>query len=166
MEKITSITLKEDEREYLASIVRSGTSPPISIQRAKILLLMDKGVPIAVISKTAGISKERVTYCLAKYSKGGAKYALYDARKQSKNNNVSNEEKAWIINIASQNSKNTKIISEFYNYLQLTKYINENAEKAGYPRLSTISYAKVIYILKQAGIESRYLRYPRRFISH
>jgi len=166
MEKVSKITLKEDEKEYLESLVRSGTSPPRMIQRAKILLLLDIGVPVTVISDTAGINREKVKYCLKKYNEGGAKFALNDARKQSRATCLSNEERDWILNIACQRGENLRLTDDVNNYRRLKTYINEKAEEAGYARLSNISYSNVIAILKKAGIQSRNLRHPMYFISH
>ena len=162
MGNVSKITLNEDEKAYLESIIRSGINPTQMIQRAKILLLLDKGVPVTVIPNVAGIKKEKVAYCLDKYKKGGAKYAVCDARRQGKNISLSDEEKAWIINIVRQRVNNGRFSDDFWNYKRFQEYIKRVAEEAGYARLSTISYTGLISILKRAGIQSRYLRYPER----
>ena len=160
MKNASNITLSKDEKEYLESIVCSGISPPRMILGAKILLLLDKGVPVVAIANILRITRERVAYCSKKYKEGGAKFTICDTYKQSRGVSFSDEEKAWIINIVRQRADNARLFEENWNYLRLTKYINEKAEEAGHTRLSTISYSHVINILKQAGIQSRNLRNP------
>ena len=159
MENMSKITLREDEKEYLESIVRSRTSPAQMVQRAKVLLLKDKNVPIAIISDIVGLKRTKVNFYLRKYKEGGAKYAVCDAPKRNGINGYTDEEKNWIINLVCQEPNNIRFSEEIWSFIRLTKYINEKAEEAGYPRLSAISYTSVITILKQAGIDSRSLRY-------
>jgi len=158
MENLSKITLREDEREYLESIVRSETSPLQMVQRAKVLLLKNRNVPIAIISDIAGLTRVKVNFCLRKYKEGGAKYAVCDVSKRNGNYGYTDEEKAWIINLVCRGPNNVRFSEEIWSFVRLTKYINENAEEAGYARLSTICYTSVINILKQAGIDSRKLR--------
>ena len=61
--------------------------------------------------------------CLKKFKEGGIENALFDAPGRGRNAEITDEEKAWIINIACQ-----KPIDFGYA-----------AEAAGYTRLSTIS---------------------------
>ena len=159
MENLSKITLREDEKEYLESIVRSKSSPLQMVQRAKVLLLKNKNVPIAIITDIVGLKREKVNFYLRKYKEGGAKYAVCDAPKRNGNHGYTDEEKAWIINLVCQGPNNVRFSEEIWSYARLTKYIKENAAEAGYARLSAISYASVIAILKQAGIDSRNLRY-------
>ena len=129
------------------------------VQRAKVLLLRDRGVPIAIITDIVGLQRLRVTHYLKKYKEGGAKYAICDAPKRNGNSNYTDEEKDWIINLVCHGPNNVRFAAEIWSFARLTKYINENAEKAGYARLSAISYTSVITILKQAGIDAKNLRY-------
>ena len=162
MEKATDITLKADEKEYLESIVRTCTSPSQMVQRAKILLLRDKGVPVSIITNILGLSRARVTFYLKKYIDGGAKHAIIDEDRRYRSSKYSDEEKAWIVNIVCQSTNNIRISERIWSCMRLTQYINEKAEEAGYPRLSTISYTSVVTILKHAGINAKNLRYSEQ----
>ena len=162
MGKASMMVLSEEDREYLHSIMRSSTSPRLVSKRAWILLLREKGVPVAVISDSVGINRDRVLYCIEKYKTGGVKHALYGApgRGGGKGSQFSDEEKSWIIYIVSQRPRNVGCPAEIWTYMRLTKFINENAEAVGYNRLATISCSSIVNILKQAGVQPRMLRYP------
>jgi len=158
---VTRITLKEDEREYLESIVRTRKSSPQMVQKAKVLLLKNKGVPLAIISDISGLSRSKVSYALKKYLDGGVEYALCDTFKRTTNNGYSAEEKAWICNLVCQGPNSVRISEQIWSCTRLTQYLNENAEEAGYPRLANISYTTVLTILKQSGIHPQSLRCSR-----
>ena len=81
--------------------------------------------------------------CLKKYAEGGVENALFDAPGRGRNAEITDDEKAWIINIACQKPKDLGYSAETWTYAKLTSHINKNAEEAGYMRLSTIHKSTV-----------------------
>ena len=77
--------------------------------------------------------------CLKKFKEGGIENALFDAPGRGRNAEITDEEKAWIINIACQKPIDFGYATETWTYAKLTSHINKTAEAAGYTRLSTIS---------------------------
>jgi len=160
MKNDSKITLREDEKEYLETIIRSKTIPLRVVQRAMILLLREKGESIITIANKVGLTKKSVLYCLKVYENGGAQNALNDAHKRGRIGDFSDEEKAWVINTVNQRPINVGCPAEIWTFTLLTEYLNEKAEEAGYARLSTISRTSVVNILKQVGIKPKKIRYP------
>ena len=162
MGKAQKITISEEDKEYLHSIVRSNSSLTLVSQKAWALLLREKGVPINVIIDIVGLTREKISYCIAKLQKEGVKNAIHDAPKRgrSKGSDFSNEEKAWVVNIVSQRPINVGFPAEIWTYTRLTKYINEKAKEEGFARLATISRTSIVNILRQAGLQPKRIRYP------
>jgi len=160
MEKVTKLTLKENEREYLESIIKSTTSQVQTVQKAWILLLHANSVTINTIANKVGLTRKSVIQCLKKYKNSGLNKALGESPGRGRSSDFSDEEKAWIVNIVNQRPLNLGYPAEIWTYKRLKEYINENAEEAGYRRLSTISCSSLVNILKQAGIQPRKIKYP------
>ena len=98
-------------------------------------------------------------YCINKYLEGGVDNALFDAPGRGRNAEITDDEKAWIINIACQKPVDLGYAAETWTRALLTKHINKVAESAGYTRLSTISQSKVRTILEEADIKPNKIKY-------
>lgn len=85
--------------------------------------------------------------------------ALFDAPGRSRNTEITDEEKAWIINIVCQKPKDLGYSAETWTYARLTSHINKNAEEAGYIRLSAIHKSTVHTILDGADIKPFRIKY-------
>ncbi len=157
--KPNTITLTKDERDYLETQTRARTIQAQTVNRARILLLKSEGVSINVIADKIGINRKSVMLCLNKFAEGGIENALFDAPGRGRNAEITDDEKAWIINIACQKPVDFGYSAETWTYAKLTAHINKNAEKAGYIRLSTIHKSTVHTILEEAEIKPFRIKY-------
>lgn len=157
--KATTITLTDEERTYLEVQVKARTIQAQTVSRARILLLKADGTPIDTIADKIGINRKSVMLCIKKYFEGGIENALYDAPGRGRNAEITDDEKAWIINIACQKPIDFGYSAEVWTKNLLTKHINKTAEAAGHIRLSTISLSKVRSILEEADIKPNKITY-------
>jgi len=157
--KASSITLTAEDRNYLETQTRARTIQAQTVNRARILLLKADGCSIDDIADKVGINRKSVMLCLKKYADGGVENALFDAPGRGRNAEITDEEKAWIINIACQKPKNLGYSAETWTYARLTSHINKSAEAAGFIRLSTIHKSTVHKILDDAEIKPFRIRY-------
>lgn len=155
----TKITLSSKEIEYLEMQTRARTIQAQTVTRAKVLLLRSEGNTIEHISDKLDINRNSVILCLKKYLEGGVENALFDAPGRGRNPEITDDEKSWIINVACQKPADLGYSAETWTYVRLTKHINENAESAGFPRLSTIAKATVNRVLKSADIKPYKITY-------
>jgi transposase len=151
--------LSEKDKIYLESLVRCRTIQAQIVQRARILLLKAQGIPIDIIADKVGIDRKSVMLCIKKYKANGADNALFDAPGRGRNPEITDDEKAWIINIACQRPYDLGCPEEIWTYTHLTAYINKNAEASGYTRLSSISRSSIKNILDKAEIKPHKIRY-------
>jgi len=157
--KASSITLSEEQRKYLERQTRARTIQAQTVNRARILLLRAEGISIDKIADKVGINRCSVMLCLKKFQEGGVENALFDAPGRGRNSEITDEEKAWIINIACQKPVDLGYSAETWTRVLLTKHVNKYAEEAGHLRLSTISQSKVRTILEEAEIKPNKITY-------
>lgn len=157
--RASSIELSNEEREYLERQTRARTIQAQTVTRARILLLRADSVSIDAIADKVGINRCSVMLCLKKFKEGGIENALFDAPGRGRNTEITDEEKAWIINIACQKPIDFGYATETWTYAKLTSHINKTAEAAGYTRLSTIHKSTVHTILDEADIKPHKITY-------
>lgn len=157
--RASSIELSNEEREYLEHQTRARTIQAQTVTRARILLLRADSVSIDAIADKVGINRCSVMLCLKKFKEGGIENALFDAPGRGRNAEITDEEKAWIINIACQKPIDFGYAAETWTYAKLTSHINKTAEAAGYTRLSTIHKSTVHKILDEADIKPHKITY-------
>lgn len=157
--KSSTIILTQEEREYLKTQTRARTIQAQTVNRARILLLKADGCSINDIADKVGLNRKSVMLCISKYVDGGVENALFDAPGRGRNAEITDDEKAWIINIACQKPVDFGYAAETWTYAKLTSHINKNAEAAGYTRLSTIHKSTVHTILDAAEIKPFRIKY-------
>ena len=157
--RASSIELSNEEREYLELQTRARTIQAQTVTRARILLLRADSVSIDAIADKVGLNRCSVMLCLKKFKEGGIENALFDAPGRGRNAEITDEEKAWIINIACQKPIDFGYAAETWTYAKLTSHINKTAEATGYTRLSTIHKSTVNTILDEADIKPHKITY-------
>lgn len=157
--RASSIVLSNDEREYLELQTRARTIQAQTVTRARILLLRADAVSIDAIADKVGLNRCSVMLFLKKFKEGGIENALFDAPGRGRNAEITDEEKAWIINIACQKPIDFGYAAETWTYAKLTSHIHKTAEAAGYTRLSTIHKSTVNTILADADIKPHKITY-------
>lgn len=157
--KASSIELSNEEREYLELQTRARTIQAQTVTRARILLLRADAMSIDAIADKVGLNRCSVMLCLKKYKERGIENALFDAPGRGRNAEITDEEKAWIINTACQKPVDFGYAAETWTYAGLTSHINKTAEAAGYTRLSTIHKSTVNTILDETDIKPHKITY-------
>ena len=157
--KTTTIALSNDDRSYLEAQTRARTIQAQTVNRARILLLKAEGASIDSIADKVGMNRKSVMLCINKYLEGGVENALFDAPGRGRNAEITDDEKAWVINIACQKPVDLGYSAEVWTRALLTKHINRFAEEAGHTRLSTISQSKIRTILEDADIRPNKITY-------
>ena len=157
--KPTSLTLNEGDYEYLRSLFKQRTIQAQVVIRAHILLDRYNGTPIRTIAKIYDISPSTVQLCIKKYMDGGTKSALFDAQRQGRPVEITDDAVAWIIDIACQRPANLGYAQELWTLKNLHQHIQTHAVEAGYPRLETITKPMVQKILKNSDIKPHKIKY-------
>ena len=83
--KSTTITLSNEDRDYLELQTRARTIQAQTVNRARILLLKAEGTSIDDIADKVGMNRKSVMLCINKYLAGGIDNALFDAPGRGRN---------------------------------------------------------------------------------
>ena len=159
MAKAQPLTLSIEDRELLETLVRTRTIQAQLMNRARILLLKADGESIDAIADKVGLNRNSVLLCIKKYRHGGVANAIYDADGRGRPPEITDDEKTWITDIACQKPTEFGYAAELWTYAKLTEHIHENAENAGYARLSTISQSSIVNILNSSEIKPFRIKY-------
>ena len=131
MAKSIPLVLSAEDHDRLESIVKTSTLQAQVVTRARILLLKESGNSIDMIADKVDLNRNSVMLCLKKFKEGGVENAIYDAPGRGRNAEITDDEKAWIINIACQKPVEFGYSAETWTYAKLTSHINKTAESAG-----------------------------------
>lgn len=153
------IELGDSDREYLTKLARNRTTQAQVVDRARILLQKEKGVPDKQIADGLGITVNTVRLCIQKYLENGVDAALSDAQRKGRPTEITSDAIAWITSIACQRPTELGFAQELWTLKNLHSYIQSNAVKAGHKRLKTITKARVQQILKASDIKPFKIKY-------
>src|SRR5699024_5560318 len=131
MAKAKPLILSAEERSRLETITKARTLQAQIVIRARILLLKANGESVDSIAEKVDLNRNSVLLCLKKFSQGGIENAIYDAPGRGRNAEITDDEKAWIINVACQKPVDFGYSAETWTYAKLTNHINKAAESAG-----------------------------------
>lgn len=159
MAKATPLKITEDDRDCLETICRTRTIQAQIMNRARIILLKANGESIDDIAEKVGMNRNSIMLCLKKYKDGGVENAIYDTPGRGRNPEITDDEKTWIIDVACRKPTEFGYAAETWTYAKLTSHIQQTAEAAKHPRLSTISKTKVVTILNEAEIKPFRIKY-------
>lgn len=150
---VKTISLKDNEKEYLNKLLKQNTLEIRVYKRAKILILKSEGYTNENISEKLDVSISVVKLCLNKYKAGGIETALRDSEGRGRKSEITEDDVTWLISKACQKPKDLGYSSEFWYPASFTRYINAVAEKEGHPRMSTIVESTIRTIMSKAKIK-------------
>ena len=155
------IELTDEDREFLETQARARTIQAQTVARARILLLKADGHTVDDIADKVGLNRKSVMLCVSKYREGGVENALFDAPGRGRNAEITDDERAWVIDLACQRPADLGYAAETWTYALLTSHIREVAEAAGHTRLSTVHKSTVHRILDEAEVRPFRIRHYR-----
>ena len=111
------------------------------------------------ISDKLAASPSTVRLCISKCNKGGVDAALFDNQRPGRPPEVTDDAKAWIINIACRGPTEFGYAQELWTLTSLHRHIQKNAENAGYPRLATVTKPYIQKFLKEQNMKPFKIKY-------
>lgn len=159
MANAKSITITDEDYEYLQSLVRQRTIQAQIVDRAKILIYKAQGKANQAIADRLDVNINTVKLCLDKFRAGGIQEALFDEQRKGRPVEITDDAVAWVINIACQRPADMGYSQELWTLKNLHAHIQDNAAEAGYPRLATITKPMVQKILSRNEIKPFKIKY-------
>ena len=153
------IEITDEDKEYLQQLSKVRTTQAQIVDRARILLQKAEAVPDATIAKGLCIAVNTVRLCVDKYLEGGVQRALFDDYRKGRPAEINSDAIAWMISIACQHPVDLGYSQELWTLKNLHKHIQAHAEEAGFPRLKTVTKARIQQILTEQDIKPFKIKY-------
>lgn len=153
------LVLTEEQRQKLASLAGSRTASKREVERAGILLRYAEGIPILRIRDALGVSRPTIYKCIDKALAAGITVGLSDTYHCPKAPEIGDDAKSWVVGLACTKPKDHGLAAELWTLSQLAKFISDEAEKAGFPRLAKANKTTVWRILDEHEIKPHRIRY-------
>lgn len=153
------IELSDDDRKHLTTLSKNRTTQAQVVDRARILLQKEKAIPDKQIADGLGVAVNTVRLCIQKYLENGVDAALSDVQRKGRPSEITSDAIAWITSIACQRPTELGFAQELWTLKNLHSYLQSHAVEAGYPRLETITKARVQQILKASDIKPFKIKY-------
>jgi transposase len=153
------VALEDGQREMLAQITKSRTEETRRVERAKVLLMAERGDGDDAIAQAVSLNKNSVRNTIAKFHSLGMDAALGDLARPGRPPAIGDDDKTWVINLACQRPKDLGYAQELWTYRLLAEHIQKNCTKASHPALAKVSHTKVRAILDEHDIKPHRIRY-------
>lgn len=150
---VKTITLTDEQKNYLNSLFKLSTLEVRIYERAKILIYKSEGMRNEEIAAKLDIGLGVVTRCLSKFRNDGIEAALHDNKGRGRKAEITDDDIIWVINKACQKPKEYGYSAEFWYPMSFTRFINKIAESEGHPRMSTVAETTLRKILQNARIK-------------
>ncbi|MCY4228391.1 MAG: helix-turn-helix domain-containing protein [Gammaproteobacteria bacterium] len=154
-----ALAISEGQRSMLCTLARSQTAPIREVQRAQILLHHEGSLPLAEIAGRVGVSHPTVYKCIDKALGTGVESALRDCPRRGREPEISDGAKAWVAGLACRKPKELGLAAEAWKLSALARHVREQAEEAGFPRLSGTTKMTVWRILDGNELKPHRIRY-------
>lgn len=153
------IRLTDEQKIELERISRSRTAPTREVERANIILRQAAGESISSIKSEVGVSKPTIYKCIDKALAAGTERGLKDLPHSPKQPVITEEAKAWVVNLACTKPKDHGYAAEVWSQSQLAMHARKHAPEADHGCLSRASKATINRILKAQPLQPHKVKY-------
>ena len=153
------LELEESQRQELISLCKSRTAPLREVQRASILLKYADGKTILSIKKELNVSRPTIYKCIDKALAAGIETGLKDKYHKPKEPIITEEAKAWVVNLACTKPKDHGYPAEMWTLAHLAKHTRKHAPIAGYECLKRAAKATIYRILNSQPLRPHKVKY-------
>jgi len=153
------LSLSIEQRNKLEQISKSRKASLREVQRSQVLLLYADKVPISQIQALVKVSRPTVYKCIDKALAAGPDAGLRDHYHRPFDPSITNEAKAWVVNLACTKPKDHGLAAELWTLKELAKYSRTYAPEAGHECLSKAVKATIWRILTADAVKPHKTEY-------
>ena len=154
-----ALTLNDEQRSMLEELSGSRTAPVREVERAKVLLAFAQGKAPTEIQRLLGVSRPTIYKCIDKALAAGVRTGLRDRFHRPHAPQISDEAKAWVVDLACRKPKDLGLAAELWTLSALATYVAEHAVAAGFARLSQAGKTTIWRILDAHELKPHRVRY-------
>lgn len=153
------LNLKPEKKLQLQQIANARKSPVREAQRANILLRYSEGMPIIDIEKITHVSRPTIYKWIEKALAMGIEEGLKDKYHRPKGPVITEEAKAWVINLACKKPADYGYAAEMWTRSALADHARRYGPEAGYECLKKAVKATIQRILDEHPIRPHKMAY-------
>ena len=157
--KKAKLILDDEQKEQLNKISQSRKGPIREVQRANILLRYSEDMPITEIEKGTQVSRPTIYKWIEKALAMGIEEGLKDKYHRPKEPVITEEAKAWVINLACQKPTDFGYAAEMWTRSALANHVRKHSQEAGHVCLQKAVKATVQRILDGHPIRPHKIAY-------
>jgi transposase len=143
----------------LEKISHSQTEPFRRVERARIILGYHDSVSVSELARRLNTNRPRIERCIDKALQLGALSSLDDFKRSGRPPEITDEAKAWIVNLACQHPKEHGYPHELWTTDLLAKHARTHCKAANHPSLADLNRGTVSKILRKNQIRPHKIRY-------
>lgn len=153
------LILDKEQKEQLQKISQSRKGPVREVQRANILLRYSEGIPITGIEEMVQVSRPTIYKWIEKALAMGIDEGLKDKYHRPKEPKITEEAKAWVINIACKKPMEYGYAAERWSRSSLANHARKHGPNEGHDCLKNAAKATIQRILNEHPIRPHKMAY-------
>jgi transposase len=153
------LILTEGQKEQLQKISQSRKAPLREVQRAKILLRYSEDIPITDIENIVQVSRPTIYKWIEKAVALGIEEGLKDKYHRPKEPVITEEAKAWVINLACKKPTELGYAAEIWTRKALANHSRKYGPESGHECLKKAAKATIQRILDEHPIRPHKMAY-------
>ena len=154
-----ALALSTEQRTMLEELAGSRTAALREVERAKVLLAYAQGKAPTEIQRLLGVSRPTIYKCIDKALAAGVNAGLRDRFHRPHAAQISDEAKAWVIDLACRKPSSLGLAAELWTLSALAEHVASHALAAGFPRLAQAGKTTVWRILDAHELKPHRVRY-------
>jgi transposase len=154
-----ALVLTSEHAVRLKELAASRTAPSREVERAKILLGYASGSTVTELQRDLGFDRPRIYRCIDKALAAGVQAGLKDKYHRPHEPQISDEAKAWVVNLACTKPKDQGLAAELWTISALARFVCAKAQEAGFARLANAGKSTVWRILDEHEIKPHKITY-------
>jgi len=153
------LSLTGEDSGYLDRLAQSRTESAARVQRAQILLRYAEGQTVSAIAAALNTNRPKVERCISKALGLGVRAALRDLPGRGRRRSITDEAKAWVVDLACQKPKDLGYAQELWTTRLLAQHIRKHCKESGHPELQELGRGTVSKILSAHPVKPHKIQY-------
>jgi transposase len=153
------LILTDEEKLYLDQLRQSKTAAFRDVQRAQILWRYFSGEKVSQIARALKLTRNSVLKWIDKTLQVGAKVGTKDTPHKPREAVITDDAKAWVVNLACRKPKELGYAAELWTRSALARHVRQHAVQVGYPALAKAAKATVQRILDAQTLRPHKVKY-------
>ena len=153
------LVLTAEELDHLDQLRQSKTAAFRDVQRAQVLWRYHSGETVSQIARVLKMTRKSVLKWIDRALQIGAHVGMRDTPHRPREAVITDDAKAWVVNIACSKPKEFGYAAELWTRSALAQHVRKHAVQAGYPALAKAAKATVQRILHGQALRPHKVTY-------